>query len=97
VAFFESYLRDLTHVKPIHPETLQYLLQASGFADVEIVYRAPIAPEGKLRKVSPRPQHFGDAAADSLTELVTSFNENVDRLNERMFSYQDFAATCRRP
>ena len=48
VAFFESFIRDLTHVKPIHPETLQYLLQASGFSNVEIVYRAPIAPEGTL-------------------------------------------------
>ena len=50
VAFFESFIRDLTHVKPIHPETLQYLLQASGFSNVEIVYRAPIAPEGSCRR-----------------------------------------------
>jgi SAM-dependent methyltransferase len=92
VAFFESYLRDLTHVKPIHPETLQYLLQASGFSDVQIVYRSPIAEGGKLRKVTPRPEHFGDTAPDSLTELVSSFNSNVDRLNARMFSFQDFAA-----
>jgi len=97
VAFFESYLRDLTHVKPIHPETLQYLLQASGFANVEIVYRAPIAPEGKLQKVTARPTHYGDTATDALTELVSSFNSNVDRLNDRMFSYQDFAAIATRP
>ena len=92
VAFFESYIRDLTHVKPIHPETLQYLLQASGFSDVQIVYRSPIAEDGKLRKVTPRPEHFGDTAQDPLTELVSSFNSNVERLNARMFSYQDFAA-----
>ena len=97
VAFFESYIRDLTHVKPIHPDTLQYLLQASGFANVEIVYRAPIAPEGKLQKVTARPTHYGDAATDALTELVSSFNSNVDRLNERIFSYQDFAAIATRP
>ena len=97
VAFFESFIRDLTHVKPIHPETLQYLLQASGFSSVEIVYRAPTAPEGRLQKVSPRPEHFGDAATDSLSELVSSFNRNVDRLNDRMFSYQDFAAIGHRP
>ena len=30
-AFFESYIRDITHVRPLHPETLQYLLLASGF------------------------------------------------------------------
>ena len=92
VAFFESFIRDLTHVKPIHPDTLQYMLQASGFSDVQIVYRAPIAEGGKLRRVSPRPEHYGDTAQDPLTELVSSFNSNVDRLNARMFSYQDFAA-----
>ena len=48
VAFFESYIRDLTHVRPIHPETLQYLLHASGFSSANIVYRAPIAEEARL-------------------------------------------------
>ena len=97
VAFFESFIRDLTHQKPIHPETLQYLLQANGFSDVEIVYRAPIAEGGKLQRVTPRPEHFGDTARDPLTELVSSFNNNVDQLNGRLFSYQDFAAIATRP
>ena len=92
VAFFESFIRDLTHVKPIHPETLQYMLQASGFSNVEIVYRAPIAEGGKLRRVEPLPEYFGNTAPDALTELVSSFNSNVDHLNGRLFSYQDFAA-----
>jgi O-antigen chain-terminating methyltransferase len=94
VAFFESFIRDLSHVKPIHPETLQYMLQAGGFANVEIVYRAPIAEGGKLRRVAARPEHFGDTAPDAITELVSSFNANVDRLNGRLFSYQDFAAVA---
>ena len=96
VAFFESFIRDLTHVKPIHPETLQYMLQATGFSNVEIVYRAPIAEGGKLRRVAPRPEHYGDSAPDALTELVSSFNSNVDRLNGRLFSFQDFAAIATR-
>ena len=97
VAFFESFIRDLTHEKPIHPETLQYLLQANGFSDVEIVYRAPIAESGKLRRVTARPEHYGDTVQDPLTELVSSFNSNVDRLNGRLFSYQDYAAVATRP
>jgi SAM-dependent methyltransferase len=97
VAFFESFIRDLTHQKPIHPETLQYLLQANGFSSVEIVYRSPIAEGGKLRRVTPRPEHFGETGQDALTELVSSFNSNVDRLNGRLFSHQDFAAIAMRP
>ena len=41
-AFFESYIRDITHVRPLHPDTLKYLLIASGFQHVDIRYRRPI-------------------------------------------------------
>lgn len=92
VAFFESYIRDLSHVRPIHPETLQYLLHASGFVSVDVVYRAPIAEEARLQRVTPRPEHFGDHQVDALTELVSAFNRNMDRLNSRMFTFQDYAA-----
>ena len=46
VAFFESFVRDITHVWPLHPETLQYLMRASGFRDVTIEYRSPVARRG---------------------------------------------------
>ena len=48
-AFFSSYIRDLTHVRPVHPETLQYLLRASGFERVEIRYREPVPEHEKLK------------------------------------------------
>jgi len=92
VAFFESYIRDLTHVKPIHPETLQYMLHASGFSAVELIYRSPIAQDGRLQQVTPPAEHFGGAARDPVSELAAAFNHNMERLNSRMFSFQDFAA-----
>ena len=45
LAFFSSYLRDFTHVRPVHPETLQYLVRASGFERVEVRYSAPVPTE----------------------------------------------------
>src|SRR6185369_7345906 len=50
-AFFSSYIRDLTHVRPIHPETLQYLLRASGFERVEIRYSAPVPEHMKMKTI----------------------------------------------
>lgn len=94
VAFFESYIRDLTHVRPIHPETLQYMLQASGFGSVELMYRSPIAEEARLERVASRPEHFGETTVDPVTELTSAFNRNVDRLNGRLFTFQDFAAVA---
>ena len=96
LAFFSSYIRDLTHEQPIHAETLQYMLQASGFASVEVVYRSPIAEGGRLERVAARPAHFGETA-DAQTALVTAFNHNVDRLNDRLFTFQDYAAIARIP
>ena len=51
-AFFESYIRDITHVRPLHPETLKYLLLASGFEHVEIRYRSPYPEHEKLQRVA---------------------------------------------
>ena len=91
VAFFESYIRDLTHVRPLHPETMQYLLRVSGFSDVRIQFSSPVAPEARLARV-PAPA-TGDA---DLTEVVNTLNDNVERLNGRLFSYQDYAVIGRR-
>jgi SAM-dependent methyltransferase len=95
VAFFESYIRDPTHVRPVHPETLQYLLLASGFNRVEIVYRSPVAD--KLQAASALAAPAQDEAARALNDLIAAFNRNVERLNARMFSYLDYATIGRRP
>ena len=51
-AFFASYIRDITHVQPLHPDTLRYLLVASGFQRVDIRYSAPVPDESKLQPVA---------------------------------------------
>jgi len=91
LAFFESFIRDVTHVWPLHPDTLQYLLRVSGFQRVTIEFRSPVAESARLQPV---PAH---AALDaSLRDLVSSFNENVEKLNARLFTFQDYAAIARK-
>ncbi len=81
-AFFSSYLRDITHVRPLHPDTLQYLVGASGFQKVTVRYSAPFPDESKLQPVPARePQG-----------METVFNENVRKLNSLLFTYLDYAA-----
>ena len=91
-AFFGSYLRDITHRRPLHPDTLSYLLRAHGFVDVEVVYSAPVPDAGRLQRVPPEAAS-GDAAARALIE---TFNGNVDHLNDRLFTDQDYAAVATR-
>jgi len=92
-AFFSSYIRDLTHVRPVHPETLQYLLRASGFERVEIRYRTPLPDTEKLKVVelSDDVRRSEDPSSAAVIRLADACNANATRLNTLMFSYMDYA------
>ena len=87
-AFFESYIRDITHVQPLHPDTLKFLLIASGFQQIEIRYRAPYPEHEKLQPL-PASLPLGDS--------VDTLNANVEKLNRLLFTHLDYAAVARRP
>jgi len=92
-AFFSSYIRDLTHVHPVHPETLQYLLRASGFDRVEIRYREPVPDREKLKPTAlPEDVRVSDDdIAKALTGVARTLDANAAILNRLMFSYMDYA------
>ena len=93
-AFFSSYIRDITHSQPLHPDTLRYLLVASGFQRTELRYSAPFPEESKLQQVPERPRSAapGEAKAeDPLAAMATVFNQNVGKLNDLLFTYLDYA------
>jgi len=92
VAFFEAYIRDITHAWPLHPETLKYLVVASGFQRVEVRMLSPYPEADKL-------QHVSGAAGGGplpLVSLASTFNENVNKLNALMFSHLDYAVVAER-
>ena len=92
-AFFSSYIRDLTHAQPLHPETLQYMLRASGFERVEIRYRSLLPDSAKLgiAHIPADVRASSDPIAIALTRSVEIFDWNIDRLNELMFGPMDYA------
>ena len=85
-AFFESYIRDITHRWPLHPETLQYLVTASGFTRAAIEFRSPVPPQDRLQPIS-----VPAGAEADLRDLAETFNANVEKLNARMFTHMDYA------
>jgi O-antigen chain-terminating methyltransferase len=87
-AFFSSYIRDVTHVRPLHPDTLQYFLRASGFQNVTVRYSAPYPDEEKLQTVP----SSGAGPYGGPTVMEIAFNDNFKKLNSLMFSYLDYAA-----
>lgn len=96
VAFFESYIRDITHRCPLHPDTLHYLVEASGFAQVKVDYRAPVSYADKLQHVSLPATLPGSEHDATLVDLAEAVNAHADKLNARLFTFLDYAVVARR-
>jgi len=83
----EVFNRDLTHQKPLHPETLSFLAAAAGFADVRVEMMSPVEPLSQLRRIE------GSSAVPA--PVVEAFNENVDRLNALLYGSLEYALHAR--
>ena len=91
MAFFETYIRDITHRQPLHPDTLRLLVQASGFTAVDVQFRQPVRAEDRLDRVEDL------AAADpALARVARALNAHADKLNARLFSSMDYVVIARR-
>jgi O-antigen chain-terminating methyltransferase len=87
LAFLDVFIRDLTHERPLHPETLRFLAAAAGFSEARIEWRSPVPEDVKLRS----------APSGALAPPVARvFNENVERLNALLFAPLDYALVARR-
>ena len=84
----EVFNRDLTHQKPLHPETLSFLASAAGFADVRVEMLSPVEPLSQLRRI--------DGSSAVPATVVEAFNENVDRLNALLYGSLEYALHARR-
>src|SRR4030043_33257 len=82
-ALVQVYYLDLSHRNPIHPQALKFMLEASGFEDVEIKFSSPLEKE----RLQPLP------GADERTVIL---NRNIDSLNELLFGPVNYAAVARR-
>jgi hypothetical protein len=79
--------RDLTHERPLHPDTLAFLAAAAGFADVRVEMKTPLPAEAQLLPVPAEGLPPGAAAA---------LGENVERLNALLYGPLEYALVARR-
>jgi len=87
LAFHEVFIRDLTHERPLHPETLRFMAAAAGFTEARIEMRSPVPSDVRL---TPLPS---GALPPPATQVL---NENVERLNALLFAPLDYAVVARR-
>jgi O-antigen chain-terminating methyltransferase len=80
---FVNFYIDMTHQRPIHPQTLAYLVEAAAFSLIEVKFLAPVKDGLKKIKASA-------SLSDDERETVSTYNENIDVLNHMLFGEQDY-------
>ncbi|WP_079913848.1 methyltransferase domain-containing protein [Paenibacillus sp. 32352] len=72
------FYMDPTHIKPVHPVTLKFIFQGSGYSQVDIKYLSPVPDKGV--------PHLQIDGVD-----LSHFNESLNDLNGLIYGYQDYA------
>lgn len=83
---FANFYIDLTHVRPVHPETLKYLFDVAGFRQIEAQFSAPVSDENRLKHL---PSEIVDDNKEKL--FIESYNNNISMLNGILYGAQDYA------
>ena len=87
LAYFDVFIRDLTHERPLHPETLRFMAAAAGFSEARIELRSPVPDDVRLHLLP---------TGGLPPPVVKALNENVERLNALLFAPLDYALVARR-
>ena len=81
--FSNAFYVDPSHKNPIHPLTAEYILQQSGFTDIEIIY-------------TDMSRNTCFIPAISGVENADQFNEAMHTVSEILFGSQDYAIIARK-
>lgn len=85
VALGRNYFRDPTHVFPLHPETMRFMLDLAGLKVTEIHKLSPYSPEASLQEIEMR--EFMTPRWSAAIEIM---NRNIRRLNSLLYGHQDY-------
>jgi hypothetical protein len=85
--FARSFYMDFSHIRPIHPEAMKFLFESAGFHDLQVKFSSPVEPS---MRIPPLP-----GAADE-AQATEEFNRGIERLNELLYGFQDYAVIGRK-
>ena len=80
--FTNSFYIDPSHDKPIHPLTMQYILQKVGFREIEIIYTATSKPQITIPPIE--------------QENMEEFNDAMQKVEHMLFGSQDYAIVAKK-
>ncbi|MCR4795893.1 MAG: class I SAM-dependent methyltransferase [Ruminococcus sp.] len=79
--YTNAFYIDPSHIKPVHPLTMQYYLEKAGFKDIGIIYTENSRPSFEI----PELKCEGD---------TEEFNKAMKKVSEMLFGSQDYAVVA---
>lgn len=83
---FANFYIDLTHKKPVHPETLKFIFGSVGFRDIQARFFSPLSDDSRLQKMP-----ADNISTEKERTFFEVYNHNVELLNNILFGPQDYA------
>ncbi|MDF0594336.1 methionine biosynthesis protein MetW, partial [Methanotrichaceae archaeon M04Ac] len=81
-----NFYIDLTHVRPVHPETLRFLLGVMGFREVEARFSSPVSDAARLKNIEAR-----KVTEESAKTVAEVHDNNIDLINNALYGAMDYA------
>lgn len=86
LAIFNNYFYvDPSHLNPIHPFTIKFVLNSLGFKDTDIIFSSSL--NIKVPKLD---------VSDEYINNIEEFNRSIDDINNALFGYQDYAILAKK-
>jgi 2-polyprenyl-3-methyl-5-hydroxy-6-metoxy-1,4-benzoquinol methylase len=79
-----NFYLDMSHKKPIHPETLKFLMASMNFRDIETKFFSPVPDEIRLKKINI------EGVEERDRHSMEVYNHNIDMLNNILYGAQDY-------
>ncbi|AXA34899.1 MAG: methyltransferase domain-containing protein [Candidatus Hydrogenedentota bacterium] len=89
--FSGAFYADPTHIRPIHPKGLEFLLTMAGFVEPTLILSAPVPEHDKLQLLCEK-----EPLAPAVKDVVMQMNRNLERLNALLYSYANYAIAARK-
>lgn len=83
--YTHAFYMDPSHQKPVHPYTLQYIVEKAGFSKVDILFTQGSRPDETI------PQLTGTGSPNE-----AEFNRNLQVMAEYLYGSQDYAIIARK-
>lgn len=85
-----NYYIDMSHKRPIHPETLKFLINFANFREVETIFFSPIPDDKRLKKTNI------EGIEGDFRQLIEVYDQNIDKLNTILYGPQDYAIVAKK-